>query len=301
MIMAVITAVLGIYYVAKYSEWDSECIYINGNPDDWDEELAYWNGWVTSGVGLSTVSGMFAGFCDVTHAFHDLLVEIFSNSLISEFEEVDPDTGLKHIPDLTLHFPNNLVLKIIDGGQVADFIVSIEDIEWYGHVWAFPGENSKAIPGYKYFVAMRLTADPNFEFRIPYTNQLNYVDPATGLIKPGSQCVPEQWLHDTDADYLLSWLYWSGLIIDILYHLGLFNTLQNWFHNYLMKRQIRKVRDRVSIVDDKVNQVKMSAEEIHNFVESLHLEVMTPLSVDTVSKFNDIYEKMKHLGYRPYG
>lgn len=277
-----VAGIAGVYYIAKNGEVASWLFNANG------ETLS--QAWLAEGATLNDTSNVYKALRNVINSFNDFMDEVFTSDLIDEFKTKDPATGLMTLPDFHIRLPNGMVLKVIDGDAVGDFRIAEEE----GTAWRGFTFNLGGVGALSCYIGFRLVADPNFEYEFPGSRNFYYIDPSSitlecpeGIVRLGSECDPIQCLKSTDVEYIAESCLLFTFICDMLHKLGLFKVLRAWWTKFILRRSISDIHNDVTDVATVIEDIATQVDEIKN------------LSND--DDFNALYEKIRKLGYRPYG
>lgn len=277
----------GLYSLIQYSEW----AFLTGRYRDGDAQ-----NWVDRGATLSTTSQSIKAMCYVVNEFNDFMDSVFLHpefGILSDFTQIT-EVGYT-IPDLVITLPNGLVLKIIDSSEVVDFRLSNMAGEWKGFItpvgWFTDTYG---------WLAMRLKSDPTIDFFLPGSTELNYVEVSSGIIKKGSECDPVQGISLTNTEYAASCLTLFIWICDCLRSLGLIKSLKSWYSKFILRRDLGKIRDISADIQENIEIVDSSIANIKSTVDELQTVMHSKIGVDS-NVLDDLFSKLKKLGYRPYG
>lgn len=278
---------IGVIYLIKYAEFN---LWWGTMADN----TVNANTWISSGTAFEVTSSVMGEVSRVVDSFNTFMEDIAAETddcgLIDEFKTTNPTTGLRELRDLQITLPNGLTLVVISGKEVQDFRISTAAFDFKGailweHQFGNYAQNCVCI-------AMRLTADPTYEFLIPGTTDFNFIDPATGLVKKGSECVPIQGIKDTDALNLATAGYAFVLICNFLKAMGFDKTLSAWWQRYVLRRSFSKVRDKIQ---DLSEVVLISQTEI-----ALVKAQLDELTKDLYGNPSRFINRLRELGYHPY-
>lgn len=236
----------------------------------------------TNGVYLYEVSKSLVALVNVLTDFNTFMAEIQTgeNAFAEEFKIWDKDSGKRVMPKLEITVPGGAKLVLIDFNSVLDFRFDLSYFQFKG----------LPLPFFNGWVAVYWQLTPNFQYSIPFTEQLNFTDPLDQTVKKGVDCTPVQSLSDTDAEYLMGLFFWSHLLTRLFFALGLHNSIKAWFQRFWLKKNFNKIIDTNAVIQQMMIDQNMTIRDIDAFNDDYYK-----------GSNSKILKILRRLGSHPYG
>lgn len=248
--------------------------------------------WKAAGSTLNVSSNVVKTLCKTADEFNDFMEEIFESRLVEELKVINETTGMLEIPDLTIVLPNGLAFKIIESSEVANFRISTELGDWSGFI--IPWLSNR-------FLACRVRTETTFNFPVPGTEAMTFIDPLDGQVRLGSLCTPPQRLEFADVETLITWIFCITCFMYFLKGIGAFGILRTYYNRCVLNNKFRSVSHSISDVEVQIADITTELDNLKAAIEPLQADwFSTSLSVNN-SKVTSVFEHLKRLGYRPYG
>lgn len=288
------TGILGVYYIIKNCE-----VHLFSNASE-STCKAQCDAWIAEGASFTSISNPTKAIRDVFLSFNSYLQEINSNpdlGLLDELFEVNETTGLRELPDLVIYLPNGLAIEIIKDKTILDLSSTIPDfIDSMGQGIKIP---VMITPTLYVYLAVRLTDDPNFELKVPGTDEWPFVDDLDGQIRKGKDCTPPKAVFDTDIEYIYENLLICYTLLSFLRATGLYKIAKGWITSYLNKRPLKRIRNELKELIEQVGDVSTDLDSSVSILESILKDHFG--EIQDISKSDKIYKKIESSKYRPYG
>lgn len=287
-LLAIAAWALSGYYVMRNSQG-----FFQGGFESQANAYAYGEAMLDlTGATLATTSNTMKAIAFVLDSFNTFMDTWFgTEDFKSEYGEISTD-GMLHIPDLNLYFPNGLVVKVVSGERLETFRFDLTSSSWRGfHVEIKNGMDSSWMT-----MGVYLTADPNFEFLLSGSDQLNFVDPADGLIKRGDLCTPRQGISDDDVAYVTTVALYMDVIVKALKASGASKTIENFAKFVFSKRLSIQIRNKLEDIFDSVDVILDTIGVVQQEVD-----LSDDMNKDFLAEKPAFVKKLQRFQYRPYG
>lgn len=254
---------------------------------------------VLTGATLATTSEAIKALAFVLNSFNDFMDDWFgSDSFLEEFGEIT-STGKLEIPDINVYFPNGMVVEIVKGKQLQEFRFDITATSWKGfHVEVNAGSSlteQNSAPNWA-TMGVYLTQDPNFEFVLPGSDQLLFVDPLDGVTRKGDLCTPRQGINDADVALVTAIGLYLDIILKALKASGASKTIESFGKFIYSKRLNVQIRNKLEDIFDSVDVILDSVGVVQQEVD-----LSDEMNKDFLAEKPTFVKKLQRFQYRPYG
>lgn len=292
--MAIGFAALAAWFLSGYYTIRNTQGFIQDGFDSKAHAAAYGEAMLSlTGASLATTSETIKALSFVLKSFNDFMDQWFvTDDFKDDYGEISTETGMLAIPDLNIYFPNGLVIKVIDGGVLQNFRFDLTATGWKGfHIEMNMGINNANWAT----LGVYLVQDPNFEFILPGTDQLMFID-YDGVVRRGDLCTPKKGVTDADIAYGTAVSLYLDVIIKALKASGVSKTIESFAKFIYSKKLTIQVRDKLEDIFGAVDVILDSVAVVQQ-----ETDLCDDMNKDFLAEKPAFIKKLSRFQYRPYG